>query len=257
MECGVVGKRVNTSQYLQIFLKSATFFLVIFFSLGSVNTAFAESLPLSPTNIQKTITVSAVVPLSETFSFALAKNSIVTLSKKAPVLGEMVSVSVRLTADGKQFLSSHSVELSVVNSSHQTLLTLRKKTIDGGVEFTFKANTGLLGKNTIELRDVTYEVPILLRERATIIIYENEKELLKSQKIGKRGSFIVVAESARSGWEWRESTEKKFPNSGTMDEYWTSTMPARAGPPVAMERFGQARHTSLSYRVESAMRVTS
>ena len=230
MECGGVGKWVNISQRLQIVHKSATFLVVIFFCLEAVNTARAESPVLSSENIPQSITVSAVVPLSATFSFALAKNSTVTLSRGALALGEMATISVRLSTDGKQFLSSHSVELSLVNSSHQTLFTLRKETVDNGVEFTFGANSDLLGEITIEVRDVTYEVPILLREMKTVIIYENEKELSKSQKIGKKGSFALITESVRTGIKWQDLTKKKFPNSGTMGEHRTSTMLARAGP---------------------------
>lgn len=186
---------------LETFRKYVIFFLFIFFlffsGIGVKKSKAAELIPSERHG--QTITVTAVVPLSQEFAYLIRKNSAVFLEKSAFVLGGNGEIAVRTRGEKNAFLKEHTVELRIFNVRGEAVTNVSGKTdVLGRAYFHVIFDARFLGKNVIRVADTTYGEPLSIVQEFSFIVYETQDAREQAQKEAKKsivGSPVVVADT--------------------------------------------------------------
>lgn len=211
--------------------KYVTLFFILIFSFFCVKSARAESVSPSTAQHGKTIVVRAIVPLTPEFTYALRKNSSLKLEKNSAMPEEEVSVAVRIAGGKDESLRNHMVRLQVTNVHGEKVnISSGKTDMDGMAMFSFVIRDEWLGRNVIQVADVTYGEPLQIFQSLFLIVYQTENELSQSQKIVKK-SRVVVPQSTPGNFIGEAVIKSTYSaKSVTMETKKKISSRSRAGP---------------------------
>lgn len=175
--------------------KYATFLFVTFFFFSGASTVKASPVTVSVSKgLEKTVSVSAVVPLTPEFFYLIRKNSDITLQKKACIVGEESVIQVTIRGGKGEYLKNHRVILQISNEQKEILTSLFGTTDDvGRVMFSLRCTKLFLGRINIQVADMSYGKPAWLMDQAHFIVYETESAKEKTEK--NRGQNAMNSQS--------------------------------------------------------------
>jgi hypothetical protein len=224
-----------SSQSRETCKKYVTFFLTpIFLLFGADSVKAATVEPITPDIYQgATIAISATVSLTEEFSYLIRKNSKVTSSERAFVLGEEVTIRISLRAGKSERLSSHHVAVRIFNIHQQEVAFILGQTdVFGQVDFPIMATELFLGKNTVVVADMTYDKPIFLMTQLHFIVYETRDAKEKAEKDAGNGMVLIpLAEAPDSFDDGLYGVGNSLRKNATIPIYQFVGKSSRAGPP--------------------------
>lgn len=173
----------------QVCRKYGTFFVFCFFLLsGACHVKASEVTNALPERRTiETITVSAVVPLTDEFVFLMRKNSEVVFEKKSFILGEEGEVRISIRGGKGEPLQNHRVTGRVFDVRQKEIISFSGKTDSAGkVIFHVKFTEQFLGENTLRVADMTYGKALFLMEHPSFIVYETRSAKEEAKKDGER-----------------------------------------------------------------------
>lgn len=219
---------------IQTYRKYATFLVAFFLSLFVVNSVQASAIFPASRQAGKNITVQAVVPLTEEFTYSIKKNSTVSTLKSAFLVDEEIVVTVKIVGGNHEALRKHSVIFRATNVHGEEVFTASGETNnDGLAQFVFTAEEIFLGTILLQMADVTYSTMLVLQQTLSILIYQMDdarKEQSKAIKspIGS-GQIVSISRSRLLGTQPDQETNI-FRNSGTIEVLNATFLFSRAGP---------------------------
>lgn len=179
-----------------------------------------------------TVTVSAVVPLTDTFTYLIRKNSTVIFEKKAFVLGEEGEIRVSIRGGGGEILRNHHIMGRIFDVRHEEVTSFSGVTDSAGkVMFRVKFTERFLGKNTVQVADMTYGEPLFLMEQPDCIVYEERDAQEKANQDGKQA--LTNSQMAEMGTLFMYSSppcSDFLEKSATIARYPSVEAFSRAGP---------------------------
>jgi ribosomal protein L21 len=197
-----------------------------------VNTTQAFSpLPLSEDG--KRISVSAEVPLSTEFTYAIKKNSTLSVEKYAFSIGEEIVLKAKIIGGKNEFLKRHKIVLQMKNAKQDEKKISGETDTNGEITFLFIAYEDSLGEVIVEAVDETYVMPIVLSQRIQLIIYRSEdgkKQGKKAIKSSIENGQVVDFGTNDCGEMQIAQGINVFEKSGTIETTDANFSFPRAGP---------------------------
>lgn len=213
--------------------KYVTFFVFLFSSFlwSNIVKVSAATPDIEGDRVGKDITVSAVVLLTDEFTYLIRKNSEVTFGKKAFVLGEEGEIQVLVRGEKGDGLKNHRVAGKIFNIHQEEVASFFGETDSfGKAIFHVKLTEQFLGENTVWVADVTYGEPVFLMARPSFIVYETRDAKEKTEK--SRGQGISGDQLANDGLFFgsAQNDASFYQKSVTIALYRSIEALSRAGP---------------------------
>lgn|GEM_PF-6963135 len=239
MWCGAKEIRVNIWLQIRTFRKYVAFFLFLFLLLAGTNGVKKTSAATSPSGHPgQTITVTATVPLTLEYGNLIIKNSDISLTKNAFIVGDEGVISVHLQGGEKEVLKNHVLELHIFNKEEEEVV-FQTGTTDssGNARFTVMFGELFLGENTARVIDTTYGSPLEIKEKPRFTVYDEredaEKNTEKSILIGINAHVGNTSEPFRSG-AYEVIDPYEYEKNVTMGTSDSVAGIARAGPDIPL-----------------------
>lgn len=222
--------RVNLWLRRRIFCKSVPFFAFLFFFTLSVKDGNAAMGRMPENHKTATLTITATVPLSAEFLFAVKQYSSVTAQQDSLMVGEETTLLITLT-NGEQKLSGQRIRVAFVGHNNQERAVFFGNTdARGKAIIPVRAEKNLLGKNIVKVTSLAYKNPVELVSQPTVIVYEIEKEAQKSEKKGKKITAHITASVSTVEGKNEDGQNRFLRNSGTIIIRTAIQQLPRAGP---------------------------
>lgn len=171
-------------------------FLSFLFSGVSIVNAAQQSSGISNDVSGGDISVSATVPLSREFVYAIRKNSVVVPDKKAFVVGEEGEIIVHIRGGKGEPLKNHRVVARIFNVHGEEIVFTEGTTdISGDVRFRLKLSSQFLGENSVSVTDTAYDESLDLFQKLSFIVYETndaKERALKEAEKGVSAEIVTI-----------------------------------------------------------------